>query len=243
MSDTNTLPKSRIGLALAAAIILGWLALHVFGVFFFDFATMPVWLAAVIAATLCWLYVGLFIVAHDCMHGSLAPGRPNLNRWIGQICVGLYAGFSFNTLLGAHMLHHRNSGTAEDPDFADPQPAGFLAWYWQFMAEYTSIRQLAVMLAQSILYVLVLKADILNTVVFWIAPALLSSLQLFTFGTYLPHRPDHAGFEDRHNARSNEYPAWLSLLTCFHFGYHHEHHLRPGEPWWRLPAVRRQRKA
>ncbi|MFA9473554.1 MAG: fatty acid desaturase [Filomicrobium sp.] len=27
----------------------------------------------------------------------------------------------------------------------------------------------------------------------------------------------------------------MSLLTCFHFGYHHEHHLQPDVPWWRLP--------
>jgi beta-carotene ketolase (CrtW type) len=71
-------------------------------------------------------------------------------------------------------------------------------------------------------------------------PALLSSLQLFYFGTYLPHRPGPDAFTDHHRARSNGYSEWLSLLTCFHFGYHHEHHRAPGEPWWRLPTVRRQ---
>ena len=35
--------------------------------------------------------------------------------------------------------------------------------------------------------------------------------------------------------------AWLaSLLTCFHFGMHHEHHLSPNTPWWRLPEARRE---
>jgi beta-carotene/zeaxanthin 4-ketolase len=235
--------QAPAGLALAGAIVSAWLALHVYGVFFFDFAARPPWLAAAIALALCWLYVGLFIVAHDCMHGSLVPGRPSANRWIGRLCVGLYAGFSYDALLAKHMLHHRNSGTAEDPDFAGPPPEGFAAWYGQFISEYTTVRQLAAMAAQSALYFLVFKADGLNAAVFWIAPALASSVQLFTFGTYLPHRPDARGFADRHNARSNAYPAWLSLLTCFHFGYHHEHHLRPGEPWWRLPAVRRQRRA
>jgi beta-carotene/zeaxanthin 4-ketolase len=231
--------QAAAGLALAAAIVASWLALHIYGAFFFDFEAQPLWLAAAIAAALCWLYVGLFIVAHDCMHGSLVPGRPRANWWIGQICVALYAGFSYGALHAKHMQHHRNSGTPDDPDFGHPQPAGFAAWYRQFMGEYTTVRQLAAMAAQSALYFLVLRADLLNAAVFWIGPAILSSVQLFTFGTYLPHRPDASGFADRHNARSNGYPVWLSLLTCFHFGYHHEHHLRPGEPWWRLPAVRR----
>ena len=30
----------------------------------------------------------------------------------------------------------------------------------------------------------------------------------------------------------------LSLLACFHFGYHYEHHARPDLPWWRLWQVR-----
>ena len=31
-------------------------------------------------------------------------------------------------------------------------------------------------------------------------------------------------YPDAHRARSNDMPTWLSLITCFHFGYHHEHH-------------------
>jgi beta-carotene/zeaxanthin 4-ketolase len=232
-----------IGLTLACAIIASWSALHVYGVFFFDLAAQPAWQAIVIMLALCWLYVGLFIVAHDCMHRSLAPGRPLLNRMVGQVCVALYAGFSYRELLANHLLHHQNAGTADDPDFAEPQPMGFMAWYFKFMSEYLNRRMMAVMFAQTMVYVFAFKAGPLNCLVFWVAPAILSSLQLFTFGTYLPHKPDAQGFADGHNARSNEYPAWLSLLTCFHFGYHHEHHLRPGEPWWRLPAVRRQSSA
>ena len=79
----------------------------------------------------------------------------------------------------------------------------------------------------------------INVIAFWAVPGLLAALQLFTFGTYLPHRPQPAPFADRHNARTNTYPIWLSLLTCFHFGYHHEHHEHPQLPWWRLPTARR----
>ena len=73
-------------------------------------------------------------------------------------------------------------------------------------------------------------------------PSILASMQLFVFGTWLPHRPGHDDFPDRHNARSTRVSDPLSLLTCFHFGgYHHEHHLHPSVPWWRLPSTRRTR--
>ncbi len=228
------------GLTLATTIIASWAALHIYGVFYFDWTTSPWWAAPVIVIALCWLYVGLFIIAHDCMHGSLAPGRARLNRVSGQLCVGLYAGFSYSELLGNHIKHHRHSGTHEDPDFDEHDPPSFLAWYWKFMTEYLSVRQFAVMATQSALYLGVFGAAPLNMAVFWVLPAVLSSMQLFFFGTYLPHRPAAGDpFTDRHRARSLGYPPWLSLLTCYHFGYHHEHHLKPGEPWWRLPAVRR----
>ena len=52
------------------------------------------------------------------------------------------------------------------------------------------------------------------------------------------HRVDDIPFADKHRARSNEFSPLLSLLTCFHFGYHHEHHDAPWVPWWKLPAHR-----
>ncbi|MEO1265510.1 MAG: fatty acid desaturase, partial [Pseudomonadota bacterium] len=77
-----------------------------------------------------------------------------------------------------------------------------------------------------------------NIMTFLTVPAIVSSIQLFTFGTYLPHKPADPAFTDRHRSRSNDYPWLVSLLTCFHFGYHHEHHAVPDAPWWRLPDVR-----
>jgi len=46
------------------------------------------------------------------------------------------------------------------------------------------------------------------------------------------------GDDDPHHALSSNFPPWLSLLTCYHFGYHREHHEAPGVPWWRLPELR-----
>jgi beta-carotene/zeaxanthin 4-ketolase len=243
--------QARIGLALAATIIVAWLMAHVYAVFFHAAAPdgwtwQTIALGPLIIVVQCWLYVGLFIIAHDCMHTSLIPGQPSWNRAIGQLCLGLYAGFSFDRMMPKHHAHHRHSGHHDDPDFDDRAPHGFWRWFGKFFGEYFSWRELAVISAVTWTYLLVLGAPLANVLLFWALPALLSALQLFTFGTYLPHRPaGRSGgaqdFADRHNARSNDFPWLLSLLTCFHFGYHHEHHVSPGTPWWRLPQLRNTR--
>ena len=231
--------QTAIGLSLAASIICAWLALHVFSVFFLDLSTAPLWQSIASVLALTWLSVGLFIVAHDAMHGSLAPYRPGLNWLVGQVCLGLYAGFRFTPLNVEHHRHHRNAGTADDPDFDDRPPHGFVAWYVDFMRHYFGLTEYLVLNVLVVVYLFVLGAPLANVLLFWALPSLVSSVQLFVFGTYLPHRPGADTFTDRHRTRSNRYPAWLSLLTCFHFGYHHEHHDQPSVPWWRLPAARR----
>lgn len=231
--------QRRIGLVLAFTIIVAWIAAHVAGVFFFPLALETAPLAMALVALETWLSVGMFIVAHDCMHGSLVPGVPWANRRIGQVCLLLYAGFSFDKVREAHHLHHRHAGTEDDPDFDDHPPYGFWHWFVRFFLAYFSWTQIALIVAVYLVYLLAFGINPLNAIVFWAVPGLLSALQLFTFGTYLPHKPDAIPFADRHRARTNDFPEWLSLLTCFHFGYHHEHHVHPGVPWWRLPGVHR----
>lgn len=228
--------QGRIGLALAGLIVAGWATAHVFAVFFYPWEGAGPWLAPLMVALLCWLYVGLFIIAHDCMHGSLVPFRPALNAWIGRLVLTLYAGFDFDHMNRKHHLHHRHAGTDGDPDFDARAPHGFWSWYLKFFTEYFSGREFVIIFAVVCLY-LVIGAPLLNIWVFWALPAVLSSLQLFAFGTYLPHKPADPAFADRHNARSNRFSWITSLITCFHFGYHHEHHEHPGLPWWRLPAA------
>ncbi|TFI56668.1 beta-carotene ketolase [Sphingomonas parva] len=232
--------QTAIGLGLTAAIVGAWAALHVYAVFFFPLAKGGVPAAALLVALLCWLDVGLFIVAHDCMHGSLAPGRPKLNRAVGRLALALYAGFSFDRLRPKHFEHHRRPGTAHDPDFSVSHKSRFWGWYAAFFRQYFGLRELAVLSLLVAIYLL-LGAPYPNLLLFWATPAILSSLQLFLFGTYLPHRPGAGRFPDRHRARSNGYGTLASLLSCFHFGYHHEHHLAPQLPWWRLPAERARR--
>jgi beta-carotene ketolase (CrtW type) len=68
-------------------------------------------------------------------------------------------------------------------------------------------------------------------------PLVLSSWQLFVVGTYLPHRGQCVPEQSAHPISLN-LPPWLSLLACFHFGYHREHHDNPGLNWFQLPSAR-----
>lgn len=225
--------QTLIGLTLAGLIMTAWLGLHIYGVYWHRWTVWSILIAPVVVAVQTWLSVGLFITAHDAMHGSLAPGRPRLNVAVGSLALALYAGFRFQPLNTAHHAHHAAPGTEDDPDFHAGAPRAFLPWFYGFFRTYFGWREMAVLTVLVCIAVLILGARIPNLLVFWATPALLSALQLFIFGTWLPHRQTDAPFADHHNARSSAFGPTLSLLTCFHFGRHHEHHLTPWKPWWR----------
>jgi len=234
MSTAASYPKTSTGLFLAALVVAGWASIHIYSVFFHSLSA-PLWQTIGLIFLQCWLYAGMFIIAHDTMHGSLVPHHPRLNAVIGKTIMFVYAGFDWAYMRKAHHAHHDNPGTSDDPDFNADNATSFWPWYFKFFTQYFGIRQVLILVGFTLSYVFLFNANYLNTIIMWAVPAILSSVQLFYFGTYLTHR--HSGpFPDHHNARTNEFPRWLSLLTCFHFGYHHEHHLYPQEPWWRLPA-------
>lgn len=232
--------QGAIGLALAAVIAGTWIAIHVYGLFVLELTWASLPLALVLAAVQCWLSVGVFIVCHDAMHGSLAPGRDRLNATVGAVLLFLYAGFRWTILRDAHHTHHARAGHAGDPDFDEHNPESFARWYATFFKRYFGWQSLVFVHAVVGIYWLVLDVPMVQIVLFYGAPALLSSFQLFYFGTYRPHcHREAAPFADGHNARSDDFSTLTSLATCFHFGYHLEHHHRPEVPWWALPAARR----
>ncbi len=244
MNRNLTLPtrsaQGAIGLALALAIAGSWLGIHAYGMFVFEL-TWNNWPFALMLATVqCWLSVGVFIVCHDAMHGTLAPGRPKLNGAIGTVLLALYAGFAWKPMRDAHFTHHKLSGQAGDPDFDEHHPDNFWRWYGTFFRRYFGWRSILFVHTVVGIYWLVLGIPMAQIVMLYGLPALASSLQLFYFGTYRPHcHRESQPFADRHNARSNDFGTLASLATCFHFGYHLEHHHRPDVPWWGLPAAKR----
>ena len=175
--------RTLIGLALAGTIAAAWLAIHITGIFFWSWTPGTVALAAVLILVQAWLSTGLFIVAHDAMHGALAPGGPRVNRVVGRIALGLYAALDYDRLLPKHHAHHRHVGTADDPDFSADHPRSGLRWLVHFFRGYYTHAQIARITVVALVYVLLLGAPLGNIVIFWAVPALLAVLQLFFFGS------------------------------------------------------------
>ncbi|AFZ31622.1 fatty acid desaturase [Gloeocapsa sp. PCC 7428] len=190
-----------------------------------------------------FLYTGLFITAHDAMHGVVFPKNVRLNNFIGSLAVGLYALFSYKKLLKTHWQHHQNPASELDPDFHNGEQTNFFSWYFHFMKKYWSWWRLAGLIAMFYLASYVLHLPEKNLTLFWIIPSILSSVQLFYFGTFLPHREPVGGYTNIHKAQSNPLPIFWSFITCYHFGYHREHHEYPNVPWWKLPEVYKKSKS
>lgn len=63
------------------------------------------------------LYVRLFIIQHDCGHGSYFAGR-RANEWVGA-CLGLITLFPFGYWKKTHAVHHGTSGNLDRREFGD----------------------------------------------------------------------------------------------------------------------------
>ncbi len=147
----------------------------------------------------------------------------------------------YQTLLKKHWLHHHNPASELDPDFHDGKHKNFFSWYLHFMKGYWSWGQI---ISLTVIYQILnlqfhLPKENLNY--FWVIPSLLSSFQLFYFGTFIPHSQPIGGYIQPHNAKTINRPIWWSFITCYHFGYHEEHHEYPHLPWWKLPEIYRSK--
>lgn len=174
------------------------------------------------------LFTGLFITAHDAMHGAVAPGKPGLNHGLGKLGATLFLFNSYTNMRPKHYAHHRHVGTDEDPDFHNGNPS-FFRWYYDFLTEYISWKQ--ILLAAITFNVAKIWIPEANLLMYWVLPSLLSTFQLFYFGTYLPHMGAH---DNPHHSRSQSSNHVWAFLSCYFFGYHYEHHDSPNTPWWRL---------
>ncbi|WMJ71796.1 fatty acid desaturase [Cytophagaceae bacterium ABcell3] len=223
--NNNVYPHK--GVIIGTIIIFLWLASLTFFLNI-DIET-PLIIAGILLQT--YLYTGIFITAHDAMHGTVSRNS-TINTAIGKLCTLLFAFNNYNKLYHKHHLHHKHPATEEDPDYHNGK---FLAWYFSFLKQYISIWQIIFM---AITYnVLKYFFTEINVLLFWALPSVLSTFQLFYFGTYLPHKGAH-DIKNAHKARSQNKNHTLALLTCYFFGYHYEHHDKPYVPWWQLYKTR-----
>lgn len=224
----NTEPLDPKGIFIGLGIIALWLT-SLLLLLHWDFSwSNPLTYVAVLLQM--HLYTGLFITAHDAMHGIVSSNK-KINHGIGWIAALLFSYNFYWKLFPKHHEHHRHVATDEDPDY---HPSGnFFLWYFSFIKQYVSIWQILLMAIT--FNVLKLFLPVENLIIFWMLPAVLSTLQLFYFGTFLPHRGES---DNKHHSRSQRRNHIWSFLSCYFFGYHYEHHDSPGTPWWRLWKVK-----
>ncbi|MBC8053961.1 MAG: fatty acid desaturase [Sphingobacteriaceae bacterium] len=215
--------QSNTGVIIAALVITLWgLVLYFLLIWNFSWTNPLTYLMILVQMH---LYTGLFITAHDAMHGTVSSSK-RMNVYVGQLCTALYAAFSFHKLYEKHHQHHRHVHSENDPDYHE---GSFLSWYFKFMKDYLSIWQILIMALA--FNVLKLWFTELNLLMFWVFPSLLSTIQLFYFGTWLPHHGNH---DNPHHSRTQSKNHIRAFLSCYFFGYHYEHHDSPGLPWWLL---------
>ncbi len=222
-----TIPKHSLkGILIACVIILSWITMLILN-FMLPVRWNDPWLIVRILLQT-HLFTGLFITAHDAMHGVVCRGNPTLNHLIGRICASLFLFNNYQKMKPKHYAHHKHVGTEEDPDYHRGN-ANFFAWYLDFLKEYISWKQ--ILLAAITFNVLKWIVPEVNVILFWILPSVLSTFQLFYFGTFIPHKGQH---ENRHHSRSQHKNHLWAFISCYFFGYHFEHHDSPMTPWWML---------
>lgn len=222
-------PKNT-GLLIACSIIVLWAGMLSLLLFRYelDFYSPLTYLFVLVQTH---LFTGLFITAHDSMHGVVSANK-TVNKFIGHLCTTLFVFNSYKRLFPKHHEHHKFVKSGKDPDYYE---GNFFIWYFHFMKQYVSIWQ--IILAAITYNLLILIAPESNVIVFWVIPSLLSTLQLFYFGTYQPHKGDHHS-DNIHRSHSQKKNHVFAFLTCYFFGYHYEHHHSPGTPWWQLYKVK-----
>jgi len=224
-------PIDPKGLIIAGSIILLWATSLVFLLgYSIDFSDPWVYLAILVQTH---LYTGLFITAHDAMHGVVSTNR-KLNHAVGWLAALLFSYNFYWRLFPNHHKHHRFVATDKDPDYHASNR--FIPWYISFLFSYVNIWQFLLMAGTFNLLKIWIPAE--NLILFWMLPAILSTLQLFYFGTYLPHRGEQ---DNAHHSGTLAPNHIWAFVSCYFFGYHYEHHDSPNTPWWRLWRAKNSR--
>lgn len=218
-----------MGIIIALTIILSW-GLHLY--YSLEFVrinfTDPFFYLNIFLQT--YLFTGLFITAHDAMHGNITKNS-KLNKLTGIISCFLYAGFSYRNLKKNHFRHHNMPTSGDDPDF-NINSQNFWKWWIKFIKEYITVSEIIIMAAVYNLLKFLFSEP--SVIFYWLIPVILSTLQLFYFGTYLPHRNPEKDLLQPHFARSQKRNHFTAMISCYFFGYHLEHHSSPKTPWWKL---------
>lgn len=252
MSRTDARLLSRVDLATPTLLLLGFsLALWVAG----GALVLTGHVIAGMGVASLGAYLS-FTPMHDAAHQSVGRSKL-LNAIVGRL-AGLPLTAPFPAFRWVHLEHHKHTNDpARDPDhYSGRGPAWQkpLRWLTQDLHYYV----LYVKAGRSrreyfeVVGTVVLMASAMGALVWvglgeWVLfgcllPARIAMTGLAYAFDYLPHRPHVVlGREDRYRATSMRPTAWLTpVLVCQN--HHLIHHLYPAVPFYRYPAVWRDRE-
>ncbi len=222
-----------MGIIISFVIIILWISHLYYCIRYLtpDFRNIFIYLHILIQT---FFYTGLFITAHDSMHGTVSANK-KINYFTGALASFLFAGLSYKKLLANHKLHHNSPGTDSDPDFYCGSDS-FFVWWAVFLKRYVTLFQILYMAL--VFNLLKIYFAELSVWLYFVLPSVLSTLQLFYFGTYLPHRRPHSHDMLPFNSRTEKKNHLYAFITCYFFGYHSEHHRSPRTPWWKMYSLK-----
>jgi fatty acid desaturase len=210
----------------------------------------------------------LLNIEHDCIHNHFVPGR----RWNERVAIVFAASPCGSPLYASrarHLAHHRLLATDQDPDANlhmgdDKRTAwgvlryfglGLLGGYVAtvlFEPEATPVeptlrrrdRRNVVLGQAAVFAALTLLFGWWAYPLLWLLPLGTLTAGMHMVRSFCEHaisREEVASHADRLiSIRSN--PVERALVAPFYMNYHAEHHLFPGVPARRLPAVQRRLK-
>lgn len=178
------------------------------------------------------LYTGLFITAHESWHGNISRNK-TLNRIVGMLACTLFAYNSYYKIQAGHHRHHSDPTSDHDPEFS--QSRKFFPWLFSFTFHYLTIWQFVLMAITTTVMLEFFPTG--NIILYYLAPTFLATIQLFYFGTYLPHRGE---YDNKHQSGTQKKNHVWAFISCYFFGYHYEHHYSPKTPWYRLYKLKEQ---
>jgi fatty acid desaturase len=210
----------------------------------------------------------LLNIEHDCIHNHFVAGR----RWNERVAIVLAASpcaSPFYASRARHLAHHRLLATAQDPDARlhtgdDKQSPGRILRYFglglvggyvamvMFEPEAVAVDAASrrrdrrnVVLGQIAMFgVFTVLFGWWTYPLLWVLPLGTLTAAMHMVRSFCEHAisaPEAVDHADRLiSIRSN--PLERALVAPFYMNYHAEHHLFPGVPARRLPAVQRRLK-
>jgi fatty acid desaturase len=237
-----------------AFIVLEWLSILLAVYCTEKFMSPITYLLAVV-----WVgsrFHALAIFMHEAAHYRLFKNR-RLNEVIGEVFLAWPITVTLRGYRNSHLAHHRHVNTREDPDWEDgskedyrfPKTKNQMTYalirnfigfgFWSEFSETAKSKEfnhipLSLRISQVVAYVAIIGSSIVFTfwkllILYWLVPAFTSLI----FILYLRTIAEHYGLAT--DTRNTIGTFWeRTLLAPYNVGFHLDHHLYPGVPWYNL---------